>query len=81
MDRYAAEVQARFQLTVPVFEELVRQRLLEEKFRKRVTDGISVGPGELQDEFKVQKRKDKIELCGDQARRSGHQDQSERGRN
>src|ERR1700733_8017356 len=37
MDRYAAEVQARFQLTVPVFEELIRQGLLEEKFRKRVT--------------------------------------------
>src|ERR1700676_366597 len=43
MDRYSAEVQARFQLTVPVFEELIRQGLLEEKFRKRVTDGISVG--------------------------------------
>src|SRR6266403_450218 len=33
MDRYATEVQARFQLTVPVFEELIRQGLLEEKFR------------------------------------------------
>src|SRR5260370_19377659 len=40
MDRYSAEVQARFQLTVPVFEELIRQGLLEEKFRKLVTDGI-----------------------------------------
>src|ERR1700687_3912619 len=28
MDRYAAEVQARYQMTVPVFEELVRQGLL-----------------------------------------------------
>src|SRR2546429_95649 len=46
MDRYSAEVQARFQLTVPVFEELIRQGLLEEKFRKLVTDGISVGPVE-----------------------------------
>jgi hypothetical protein len=44
IDRYSAEVQARFQLTVPVFEELIRQGLLEEKFRKLVTDGISVGP-------------------------------------
>ncbi len=44
MDRYSAEVQRRFQLTVQVFEELIRQGLLEEKFRKRVTDGISVGP-------------------------------------
>ncbi|MBV9886058.1 MAG: SurA N-terminal domain-containing protein, partial [Acidobacteria bacterium] len=37
MDRYAAEVQARFQMTVPVFEEQIRQGLLLEKFRKLVT--------------------------------------------
>jgi peptidyl-prolyl cis-trans isomerase D len=60
MDRYSAEVQARFQLTVPVFEELIRQGLLEEKFRKRVTDGISVGPGELQDEFRYKNEKIKL---------------------
>ena len=60
MDRYAAEVQARFQLTVSVFEELIRQGLLEEKFRKRVTDGISVGPGELQDEFRYKNEKIKL---------------------
>src|SRR6202163_1520488 len=60
MDRYAAEVQARFQLTVPVFEELIRQGLLEEKFRKRVTDEISVGPGELQDEFRYKNERIKV---------------------
>ncbi len=60
MDRYAAEVQARFQLTVPVFEELIRQGLLEERFRKRVTDGISVGPAELQDEFRYKNEKIKV---------------------
>jgi peptidyl-prolyl cis-trans isomerase D len=60
MDRYAAEVQARFQLTVSVFEELIRQGLLEEKFRKRVTDGISVGPNELQDEFRFKNEKIKL---------------------
>src|SRR6202049_3627527 len=60
MDRYAAEVQGRFQLTVSVFEELIRQGLLEEKFRKRVTDGISVGPGELQDEFRYKNEKIKL---------------------
>ena len=53
MDQYSAQVQERFQLTVPVFEELVRQGLLEEKFRKLVTDGISVGPDELQEGFRV----------------------------
>ena len=61
MDRYASEVQARFQLTVPVFEELIRQGLLEEKFRRRVTDGISVGPAELQDEFRYKNEKIKLD--------------------
>src|SRR3989449_6471373 len=61
IDRYSAEVQARFQLTVPVFEELIRQGLLEEKFRKLVTDGISVGPAELQDEFRYKNEKVKLD--------------------
>jgi peptidyl-prolyl cis-trans isomerase D len=60
-DRYSAEVQARFQLTVPVFEELIRQGLLEDKFRKLVTDGISVGPAELQDEFRYKNEKVKLD--------------------
>src|SRR5712671_2387729 len=63
MDRYSAEVQARFQLTVPVFEELIRQGLLEEKFRKLVTDGISVGPAELQDEFRFKNEKVKLDYA------------------
>jgi peptidyl-prolyl cis-trans isomerase D len=61
IDRYSAEVQARFQLTVPVFEELIRQGLLEEKFRKLVTDGISVGPAELQNEFRYKNEKVKLD--------------------
>ena len=63
MDQYSAEVQARFQLTVPVFEELLRQGLLEEKFRKLVTDGISVGPAELQDEFRYKNEKVKLDYA------------------
>ena len=63
MDRYSAEVQSRFQLTVPVFEELIRQGLLEEKFRKLVTDGISVGPAELQDEFRYRNQKVKLDYA------------------
>src|SRR6202795_1698061 len=62
-DRYASEVQARFQLTVPVFEELIRQGLLQDKFRKLVTDGVSVGPQELQDEFKYKNEKVKLEYA------------------
>jgi peptidyl-prolyl cis-trans isomerase D len=63
MDRYAAEVQSRFQLSVPVFEELIRQGLLQDKFRKLVTDGVSVGPQELQDEFKYKNEKVKLEYA------------------
>jgi peptidyl-prolyl cis-trans isomerase D len=61
IDQYTAQVQQRFQLTVPVFEELIRKGLLEEKFRKLVTDGISVGPAELQDEFRYKNQKVKLE--------------------
>jgi peptidyl-prolyl cis-trans isomerase D len=63
MDQYTAQVQQRFQLTVPVFEELIRQGLLEEKFRKLVTDGISVGPAELQDEFRYKNQKVKLDYA------------------
>ncbi len=63
MDRYAAEVQGRFQMTVPVFEEQIRQGLLLEKFRKLVTDGISVGPNELQDEFRYRNEKIKLDYA------------------
>src|SRR5260370_29061980 len=63
MERYSAEVQARFQKTVPEFEELIRQMLLDEKFRKLVTDGISVGPAELQDEFRYKNEKVKLDYA------------------
>lgn len=63
IDQYSAMVQQRFQLTVPVFEELIRQGLLEEKFRKLVTDGISVDPGELQEEFRYKNEKVKLDYA------------------
>jgi peptidyl-prolyl cis-trans isomerase D len=63
MDQYAAQVQSRFQLTVPVFEELIRQGLLEEKFRRLVTDGISASPAELQDQFRYSNEKVKLEYA------------------
>ncbi len=63
MERYSAEVQSRFQLTVPVFEELIRQGLVEEKFRKLVTDGLSAGPTELQDEFRYKNEKIKLDYA------------------
>jgi peptidyl-prolyl cis-trans isomerase D len=63
LDQYTAQVQQRFQLTVPVFEELIRQGLLEEKFKKLVTDGISVGPEEIQDEFRYKNEKVKLDYA------------------
>ena len=61
MDAYAREVQSRFQLTVPVFEDLVKQGLVEEKFRKLITDGISASPADIQEEFKRQNEKVKLD--------------------
>ena len=60
-DAYAREVQQRFQMSVPVFEDLVRTGLVEEKFRKLITDGISVGLPEIQEEFRYQNDKVKLE--------------------
>jgi peptidyl-prolyl cis-trans isomerase D len=61
MDTYAQEVRQRFQLTVPVFEELIKSSLVEEKFRKLITDGISVSPAEIQEEFREQNEKIKLD--------------------
>ena len=60
MERYSTEVQFRFQMGVSEFEELVREGLLEEKFRRLVTDGITVTPEKVQQEFK--RRNEKIKL-------------------
>jgi peptidyl-prolyl cis-trans isomerase D len=63
IDAYTREVQTRFQLTVPVFEDLVKQGLVEEKLRKLITDGISASPVEIQQEFKSQNEKMKLDYA------------------
>lgn len=63
MERYSADVQQRFQMGVPEFEEQVRQALLEEKFRRLITDGISVTPQEVMQEFKRRNEKVKLEYA------------------
>jgi peptidyl-prolyl cis-trans isomerase D len=63
MDQYSTQVQQRFQMTVPMFEKVIRQSLLEEKFRRLVTDGVSVGPNELQQQFRYQNEKIKIDYA------------------
>jgi peptidyl-prolyl cis-trans isomerase D len=61
MDQYSAQVEQRFQMPVAKFEELIREGLLQEKFRKLVTDGVSVGPAELQEEFRYRNEKVKLD--------------------
>jgi peptidyl-prolyl cis-trans isomerase D len=63
MDQYAQQVQQRFGMTVPVFEEQIKQLLLEEKFRRLVTDGISASPAELQQQFRYQNEKVKLDYA------------------
>jgi peptidyl-prolyl cis-trans isomerase D len=63
MDAYAREVQQRFQMTVPAFEELVRSGLVEEKFRRLLTDGVSVSPAEIQEDFRYQNEKIKLDYA------------------
>lgn len=60
MDAYVREVMNRFQMPVATFEELVRNGLVEEKFRKLITDGVSVSPQEIQQEFRYQNEKVKL---------------------
>src|SRR6266481_1902543 len=61
MDQYAQQVQQRFGMAVPVFEEQIKQLLLEEKFRRLVTDGISASPAELQEQYRYQNEKVKLD--------------------
>jgi peptidyl-prolyl cis-trans isomerase D len=61
MDRYTAEVQNRFNMTVPEFESILSSSLLEDKFRRLITDGITVSEEELQKEFRRRNERVKIE--------------------
>jgi peptidyl-prolyl cis-trans isomerase D len=63
MDQYAQQVQQRFGMAVPVFEEQIKQLLLEEKFRRLVTDGVSASPTELQAQFRYQNEKLKLDYA------------------
>jgi peptidyl-prolyl cis-trans isomerase D len=60
LDQYAQQIQERAGMTVPEFEDLITQGLIEEKFRELVTGGITVTPLEIQDEFR--RRNDKVKL-------------------
>ncbi|MFZ0635353.1 MAG: peptidylprolyl isomerase [Candidatus Acidiferrales bacterium] len=62
-DRYTAEVQAKTGMSIEEFEDYVRQSLLEEKFRSLLTDGITVSPAEISQEFRRRNEKVTIEYA------------------
>jgi peptidyl-prolyl cis-trans isomerase D len=62
-DQYTALVQTRAQMTVSEFEDSVRLGMLQEKFQKLVTDGISAGPAELHEEFVYRNQKVKLDYA------------------
>jgi len=61
MDKYTAEVQSRFQVDVPELESEVKKELLQEKFQRLVTDGISLTQGEVLEEYRRGNEKIKID--------------------
>ncbi|MGB2591640.1 MAG: peptidylprolyl isomerase [Candidatus Acidiferrum sp.] len=62
-DQYAQLVESRTQMNVSQFENMVRLGLLQEKFQKLVTDGVSAGPAELQEEFRYRNEKVKLDYA------------------
>jgi peptidyl-prolyl cis-trans isomerase D len=61
MDRYTAEVQARFQMSVPEFETEVKDALLQQKFQQLVTDGVTASDDEIREEFRRENEKIKLD--------------------
>ncbi len=62
-DRYPTEVQTKFGMTVEQFENLLRDDMLTEKFHEMVTDGITVSPQEIAQEFLWRNEKVKIDYA------------------
>ena len=60
LDQYAAQIQQRAGMSVPEFEDLITQGMIEEKFRQLVTGGVVVTPLEIQQEFR--RRNEKVKL-------------------
>lgn len=56
-DRYVDEVQQRTGMSVPQFENAIRDDMLQQKFRQLITDGITVSPAEVAEEFRWRNEK------------------------
>jgi peptidyl-prolyl cis-trans isomerase D len=59
-DRYASEVQTNTQMSVEEFENALRDEMLMNKFRELVTDGVTVSPAEVEQQFRWRNEKVKI---------------------
>ena len=59
-DKYVNEVQTRTGMSVQEFESALRDEMLSDKFRSIVTDGITVSPAEISQEFRWRNEKVKI---------------------
>ena len=62
-DRYADEVQNRTGMDVDQFETLLRDQMLQDKFKELVTDGITVSPLEIAQEFQLRNEKVKADFA------------------
>jgi peptidyl-prolyl cis-trans isomerase D len=62
-DRYPTEVMNSYQMTVQEFESILRDELLTEKFRQLITDGVTVTPQEIEQQFRWQNEKVKVEYA------------------
>jgi len=60
-ERYALAVETQFGMSVGEFEELVRKAMLEEKFRRLVTDGLTVSFEDVEREYRRRNEKVKFD--------------------
>lgn len=63
IDQYTSQVLDRFKMPVSQFESLVRQQIVDQKMQRMITDGISASPAELQEQFRYQNEKIKIQYA------------------
>jgi peptidyl-prolyl cis-trans isomerase D len=59
-DRYATEVQMKTGMSVTEFEKVLRDGMVADKIRQLVTDGVTVSPAEIAQEFR--RRNEKVSV-------------------
>lgn len=62
-ERYALAVETQFGMGVAEFEQLVRKAMLEEKFRRLVTDGLTVSYEDVEREYRRRNEKVKFDYA------------------